>query len=428
MSRWIRRFAVVAALVLLAALGARVVIGHSSRARLDNARDAFDSAYGARVLADLAPPPVALADNIAPVLLDMASELGLEDPRWRKLAGRVAAFQTLAPEQWSEQQRLTADEFAVACGPMERYEELAALEQSNFELDYSIGWSVPLPPYLDVLLIAKCALTQGRLGLTAGDRHRFLTAYRALVNVSRGLRNEPLLIGQLMSIAVQRHHHYLLHQALGSGALDLVTIEALLAIDEGRSMREGVATGLQAEALLVAATPSQVVLVGLSDEAPLLHSASVEKAIAFLMEPTGDLIRAATIENRMREIESLDRHLVELVRELDEGTFYDDSSRRLDKLAPSIDDVLLKAYAADTTTALARSALAVARDLAAGLTEVSSPLLDDPISGAPIVWKATEGRLTGSAPEAAALWAERAVPGGSLPPIFEWSVAIPSSG
>ena len=425
MSLWARRFTVALAVALLLVLGTRVVIGSATRARLQEALAEFEETFGHRTLADLAPPAVPDRENVAPLVLDLVEEL--DEAQRSELADQVRRFQALPPSRWSVLERQLAADFVASCGPRERYAELAGRQESDFGLDYSRGWDTPLPPFVGILGIARCALIEGRLALSRGDLESFLVAYRVLVNVSRSQRTEPLLISQLISIAVERYQQYLAHQALGSGVLDLETIETLLAIDDRPSPRVGLARGLQAEALVLATTPSSVVLQGIEPEGRPLFLVAVERAVSYLVEPYGDLIRAATLENRSREIASLDGDLVETFRQRDEGTFYEASSLRRDVLAPNIEDILLKAYATETSAILSRAALGAARDIALGAPRAPRQLPDNPMTGDPIRWAATDDGFSLSAPEAEALWDERAGFSGSLPPIFDWVVGVPQS-
>ena len=424
MSRWIRRLAVVLALVALVVLGARAVVGHATRVQLETALKAFEREHGARLPADLAPPSVPETENVAPVLMDLIDELETEDLRWRNLAGRVAKFQSLPPIDWSEEQLRIAHEFAASCGPIDRFRDLAARKRSDFEIDYSKGWSTLLPPFVRLLIVGRCALIRGQLGLLAGDLDIFLVTYSALGNISAGLLNEPLLISQILSIGIKRQQHCLLHPALERGALDLEVVEAILGLGEGPSVRAGIARGLEAHALMVASTPSRLVLEVADDKELSMHLPSVEKVLNYLLEPRGDLIRLATIDNRSREIEALEHAAAELFRRLDDGSFYDAAHRRRDQLAPDIEDILLKAYAADTANALARTALEVARDVASSHNEPMTMIRADPMSGESLTRRATSTHVVVSAPGAAAIWDDRAGFTGNLPPIFEWPVAL----
>lgn len=419
----IRRVLVVLAVVLLAVLATRAVIGFSTRSQLESAREEFERKYGARVPADLAPPPVPGGDNIAPVLLALIEDL--DSPERKHFSSAVGAFLQQAPTTWSAEQRRSVDNLVSACGPFKRYRDLADRQRSNFNVDYSQGWSKPLPPFIEILGVARCALMFGRVASLEGDRDSFLGSYQALVNISRAMQTEPILISQLIAIGVQKHQQYLLREALETGALDLETINLLLAIEEAPPMRAAIARGLKTEALMLAATPSRVALEVAVGHGRSFSVESAEKALAYLMEPTGDLIRKATIDNRSREVEALKGNLVESLHDLDAGNFYESSNLRRDQLAPNIEDIMLKAYASDTGGALAQSALEVARDIAVGQTELSGPSRDDPMTGEPIVWQRTEGHFAASAPGAAALWAERAAFTGNLPPVFEWVVIHP---
>ena len=191
------------ALALLVLLALALPLGYRALGRRAAAQAAADLAaeVGPLAFARFRRPDVPAAENAAHWIQAGATAVALE-PREKELLLQLS-HQPLG--EWSAEQR------ASAAGIVDRNAEALALlhkatnlEGSSFDLDFDLGYSMPIPNLVAVLDGGRLLLAELRTNLVRGDVDGAIVAQRAIRSLARACQLEAPTIFQFIGLALER--------------------------------------------------------------------------------------------------------------------------------------------------------------------------------------------------------------------------------
>lgn len=397
---------------------AAVVIFFWGRQVQDRARAEFEAEIGALDPKAHVPAEVPADRNGADLWLEAAEAIQWipeDDPRIRRLGdGRP----------WTPELLVEAE------GLLERYEralDLAAparrAEGSNFHLDYSSPQTAALNTGL--LPLSRLLHIQGRAALRGtGDLAAAADAAESLDALGRAMAAEPLMIYQLIRLAISGRHLDLVEELLSRPDLDLQTLERLQ-----RGLGAELDDGAYFDALAVEAAPYRRILgVGgeSSETSPLgrltlaLSRPFDEAAMLSLYQAIGEASREPIADVYGYTKEAMDRPLV--------------FAPAADMLIPNLAELPVRHRLRIAGRRLARLAVAARGSHLTDGTYPARPMdlgldgdnLEDPLAGGELTWTlGDDGSLTFAFPDAAEFWEDRSEGSHYPAPPLAWR--LPSS-
>ena len=202
--RWGRRLLFL--LLLLAILGWSGVLwlgsvaGSRLEAELARIRDAGEPL----TLAELAPPPVADADNAAPLLLE-AFALVVDEPETLYAGGRWAAYEEDPfgqDDAWYAELAAWVERNEPA---LARTREAAARPACRFDLEWEKGVEMESPQVGGLLSLSRVLGTRAVLQARAGDVDAAVATCADLVRLAEIALQDPLMIYLLVRAALVDH-------------------------------------------------------------------------------------------------------------------------------------------------------------------------------------------------------------------------------
>lgn len=154
-------------------------------------------------MAEILPPPLAVADNAAPVYLDVATRLGVKDAAGMSVLDKVGKIniESPTPEEIASLRKLLAEPVvAQAIGEL----EAATLKSCRFDLDYSKGFALLLPHLSPMRRLMYLLVTKAKVQADAGDLAGAWDTELCALRFADALKTEPMLISQLVRAAVTR--------------------------------------------------------------------------------------------------------------------------------------------------------------------------------------------------------------------------------
>ncbi len=236
-----RRVLVLFALAVLLFLALHAGVSAWTARRLSAAADGIVARRGSLELTSVAGPErISNANNRAKALRAATDLVVLdEEPPGPQadtaVIGRLGQFDAGQPdeESWNRSAAIL-EKNALALALLD---EAARRSGSNWEIPYREGVSVRLPPLLGLAQVSKLNVAAGRLELRRGHPDAAVAiALRGFVIVE-SLRDEPILLVQLIRGSVLRSHLGLVREILASRALDDERLAALSAAVEGIEVR-----------------------------------------------------------------------------------------------------------------------------------------------------------------------------------------------
>jgi len=133
--------------------------------------------------------------------------------------------------------RKVVDDNAVAL----RLLDLAAARPgANWDLHYERGLEMDIPPLLRIMQLAKMNAAAGRLALEEGGVDDALTAVRRGTAIEASLGGEPVLIVQMIRLAVSRIHLRLVEKIIATATLAPAQLAALRSSIPGIDPRDSI--------------------------------------------------------------------------------------------------------------------------------------------------------------------------------------------
>lgn len=229
---WKTKWQLALALLLVVGLGTGISISRT-RSRLAHYKAGLRAHGGIATLQELKPPPIAPEANAAPVLESLLGQLPASSPAQNDFA---SAMRLVAPARarvaWRQAEPLDAltqtahptnlTWQAAAADLQAEQPLLAAIRQAltlphlSLELDYSQGFALLLPHLATHKALALRLARAVTVELHQGDLNAALADLRAMLSLARLQAEEPVVISQLVALAI-------VHIAFGS------SWEALLA-------------------------------------------------------------------------------------------------------------------------------------------------------------------------------------------------------
>ena len=231
--RWLRM-----AIGVMLVIGAHAGLTGVLSSRTSRAERHFVARWGPLDMATHRPAPVDEAANAARAVLSAAKLVALPtspvDAAARlheKFAAGTEGDLTAADREVIQSVVRTN---ALALSILD---EAAARPGSNWEIHYEWGIEAEIPPLLDILQLAKLNAAAGRLAVEEGRIEDALAAVRRGAVIARSLEAEPIVIVQLVRLAVTRLDARLVRLILGrleAGPERLTTMAALISDDQPR--------------------------------------------------------------------------------------------------------------------------------------------------------------------------------------------------
>ena len=185
----------------------RMHLSAGIEARIQAIRDAGHPAT-LDELADWA-PPIPAAENAALVYTRAFAALPARgDSAFTELEEKVPVVSqlTLPPvgEPWPDNMQRNTAAYLKACDQtLQLLHQAGAIKRSRYNLNYSAGFGMLLPHLARCRHAARLLKLQATLAAEQGDTARSTQALTSLLGIARSLRTEPLLISQLVRMAVR---------------------------------------------------------------------------------------------------------------------------------------------------------------------------------------------------------------------------------
>jgi hypothetical protein len=232
----------VAALLILALLALRTIVNVTTGHRLSSAVDEIEQRWGPLRLSALAPPPVDDARNRAKLVRAASEALVVEEE------DRTFLREFLRASERSEAQRETLSAmvdhnrlaFEILDASFERPE-------TNWEIRYEEGITADVPPLLDIVYLARLNAADALLRLDEQGAHAAARSVVRGLALAESLSAEPILIGQLVRIAIFREHVAVIREILTRAEPDVATLETLGRALEPSGTSKGIHLGLRGE-------------------------------------------------------------------------------------------------------------------------------------------------------------------------------------
>lgn len=231
-------FAVLVVLVLVLRLGA---VWNGERLK-DSAAGRFSAEILPLKIDSFKRPEVEEPDNAAYFV--RGGSLVMPQGRDDVQLSKKLAYQPLA--QWSGED-LTAARRLVAEGEtaltvFARASELDAT-RSSFELDWEEGSELIIPNLLAILRGARLLLVDTKLALAEGRMDDARQAARSLWTLAHVTYNEPIMIFDLIAVAIERHYWEAVHEIVLGGGEDVLAtaVELSRQVDLDEAFRRSVA-------------------------------------------------------------------------------------------------------------------------------------------------------------------------------------------
>lgn len=236
-----RRILVVLAGLLLLLLLLHLGLDATAARRLAGSVRLAEGRYGPLDPATLAPPPVADADNRAKAIRAAAELAPAPDP----MLSRFASFEEAGP---SPELR------AAISGVVLRNQIVLGLldearrrQASNWNVTYEDGVEARIPPLLQILNLAKLNAAAGRLALLEGRTADAVTAVSRGAAIAESMRQEPVLIMQLIRIAIDTYGLRLAREIVAAGPPGVPEVAEMEEAFRDRSPRDSLHASLVAE-------------------------------------------------------------------------------------------------------------------------------------------------------------------------------------
>jgi len=123
----------------------------------------------------------------------------------------------------------------------------AARTGTNWDLHYERGLEMDIPPLLRIMQLAKMNAAAGRLALEDGRWDDALTAVRRGTAIGASLESEPVLIVQLIRLAVAKSNLVLVNRILSGADLRAEQVAALRSAIPGENARHAMQEAFVAE-------------------------------------------------------------------------------------------------------------------------------------------------------------------------------------
>jgi hypothetical protein len=230
--RLLRRFLLVSAIAVVAALAAslalRVYAGH----RLKVATERFQREAGSLDLASFTRPEVPDEENAATWIgAGMSAVVLFGDET--ELVGTLAQKRF---ETWPSGDVSKLDAILDRNGPaLELLDRARGRRRSNWKIPYRDGISAKLPNLLAALHATKLLTAKVRLALGHGDRDTAIAGVEALGAMARSLESEPSLIVLLIGTAIEKYQITAIHEIIASPittADEMVRLADALCVDD----------------------------------------------------------------------------------------------------------------------------------------------------------------------------------------------------
>lgn len=278
--------------------------------RLAGARERFETAVGSLAVEDYAPQAPDEVENAAHWLSVGTRALVV-------LSGPQAAAEELLLERLKPDLTvvLTTEERAVADGLVSRNRpalellgKAASCPRSSFGIDYADGADAALPPLIDLVETGRVVGLEGRLAVEARDRGRLVRSLGTLSALGRSLENEPILVANLVAMAVDPIYRQLLGLTLSTGMLDTALAAEVSRQLEARDPLTAFGKALAGEAAMASSVPAVVAAFG------ELEPTAVRRLEARVAQPGLDLMYAKLLDDYRELVALLGRPLPEIRR------------------------------------------------------------------------------------------------------------------
>jgi hypothetical protein len=185
-------------------------------------------------------PRIPDAENAAPIYLEAFKRFSGEEPSQKD---RPAIGDPLPPPLRQEIEKLLA-----ANGPtLELLHKAAGYARCRYDLDFGAKWDIKLPHLVQTRKCARLLMWDAALASETGETDRAVADIESLVALARSLHREPLVISQLVRLAVLRITEWTLQHLLTRTALDEKQLARLCALFEPESDEKAFAPALVAE-------------------------------------------------------------------------------------------------------------------------------------------------------------------------------------
>jgi len=208
--RWLRRGVVTLTVLVVAHLALTFISGR----RLVRTLERVEARFGSLAADAHAPSPVAPERNQARALQAAVDAMRIDDEALGTL-GRFNAGREVDPTAVLARNART----------LEHLDEAAARSASDWELEYERLLDTELPPLLELRKLATLNIARSRQVGVSGDPDEALELLSRGWSINRSLSYEPILICQLLALAVEEQHLSELREALGSPELRPQTLE-----------------------------------------------------------------------------------------------------------------------------------------------------------------------------------------------------------
>ena len=209
--RWLT-MAIVMMLVVAAHAGLTAILS----ARTSRAEREFVARWGPLEMASHRPAAVEEAANAARAVLAAAKLVALPTSPVDATARLYEGFAAGTEGNLTAADRDAIRSVVRANTPaLLILDEAAARPGSNWEIHYEWGIEAEVPPLLDILQLAKLNAAAGRLAVEDGQLDDALVALRRGGAIARSLEAEPIVIVQLVRMAVTRLDARLMRLILG---------------------------------------------------------------------------------------------------------------------------------------------------------------------------------------------------------------------
>jgi hypothetical protein len=253
-----RRRVVVYIAVILGILALRLVLDVWAGSRLQAVTDRLAKAYGGRLDASsLSPPAVAPGENRARIASAAAALTGMPQDGIRigQFTGALLGTAPADPKQRLAILRQAVSESRLA---LQVLDEIESRPKANWELIYSDGHRMRLPSLMAIRNLGDVNAAAGRVALADGNLDEAARRARLGLALAGSLSQEPVLLIQLIRLAVAGEQLRLIRDVLAAGDPSAPALEELAGrIEESRS-DDPVLTGLVGELKIINGTLDDV--------------------------------------------------------------------------------------------------------------------------------------------------------------------------
>ncbi len=213
------------------------------------------------------------------------------------------------PSEWTEADLRMLSEFLGAHADLlEEIRRLARLGEPVYQVDLSKGYSTELPHLAPLRAMARLLQMEAAFRAQSGDIDGAMENFRAILGLSDPLIEEPIVISQLVRIAMVTVMYNGLGSSLSPGQLDPRDARAFVQELAGMHDREAVANALITEAAFGMAAMEDMRNRGSALMPELAGDSNLSNMLGFVYEtPIGDVLLSADRQSYAEYVERLTR-------------------------------------------------------------------------------------------------------------------------